>query len=243
MKKLYYIHIGKCGGTTLWRQIQSNKNFITKYDKIERIHIRKPPIDRTADYIIVIRNPTSRALSAFNWRYFLVVEDGCQRNRFPGEYSVLRRYGNLNNLAEKLFTNDVLNTQVASDFECIHHLKENIHFYLGKIMKNIYDHQVLTVFAQESLDHDISTYLNVGNSLAENRFANQVPSYKLNLSTAAAHNLKRYLKKDYECIEELMKIRPTPHAPIEVLLRQMSLATCAITKGAKFLLSVTATYN
>lgn len=52
-----------------------------------------------ASYLVVVRNPISRTLSAFNWRYKLVVEQDAQRHRFPGEYEALSRHGSLNSLA------------------------------------------------------------------------------------------------------------------------------------------------
>ena len=54
-------------------------------------------------YIIIVRGPISRAISAFYWRYKLVVQTGEQRNRFPGEFEILQKYQTLNRIAENLY--------------------------------------------------------------------------------------------------------------------------------------------
>lgn len=65
---LVYIHIGKCGGVTLSQAIDSSEILNKKFKKITKVHVFKPPILRKASYMILVRNPISRVLSAFNWR-------------------------------------------------------------------------------------------------------------------------------------------------------------------------------
>ena len=52
--------------------------------------------------MIVIRNPIDRFISAFNWRYKLVVLDKTQEERFVGEKNTLIKYSRVNNLSENI---------------------------------------------------------------------------------------------------------------------------------------------
>lgn len=54
--KFAFIHVGKCGGTLLKMSLE----------KMETIHMRKPNIASNTGYILWIRNPINRFVSAFN---------------------------------------------------------------------------------------------------------------------------------------------------------------------------------
>ena len=81
---LIYVHIGKCGGSSLWQVIPDSPLLKKRFNNVTKVHISKPPIFNKASYLIVLRNPIKRAISAFNWRYKLVVERSLQRTRFEG---------------------------------------------------------------------------------------------------------------------------------------------------------------
>ena len=131
--ELVYIHIGKCGGSSLRKAITDSTIVKERFERVHYVHINKPPVLKNARYLIVIRNPIQRAISAFNWRYKLVVEDEVQRNRFEGEWEVLKKYGTLNNLAAALYVDQVLDLNVSNQFQIIHHLKENISFMTAHV--------------------------------------------------------------------------------------------------------------
>ena len=124
------MHIGKCGGRTLWDALKSSTS-TAGFANLYHVHIDKPPVLKHAKYAIVIRNPIQRAISAFNWRHKLVVQEKKQIRRFKGEYDALVKYGNINKLAESLYVGDELELQASRDFLTIHHLKEDVNFYLG----------------------------------------------------------------------------------------------------------------
>jgi hypothetical protein len=66
MNNLVVIHIGKCGGSTVVTELRSNNiNF-------ENIHVRNVKYEVNKTYVIIIRNPIQRFISAFNWRHYLV---------------------------------------------------------------------------------------------------------------------------------------------------------------------------
>lgn len=186
--KFTLIHIGKCGGSTLEKHFQTNK--IT----FDNVHIRKPIYNTRAKYIILIRNPIQRFISAFNWRYKLVVEDETQKNRFRGERQVLTYYKTANNLAENIGSFNI-------DETYIHHIKENIHYYLGDILKNCKKENIACVLTTENLDKDMKQHFGFENTIHEKNN----PMDK-QISESAYTNLKQYLHKDYECIDALYKL-------------------------------------
>jgi hypothetical protein len=100
---LQYIHVGKCGGRSLWEAIKVSPVISARFSVVHKVHVRRPTRRRGDRYLITVRNPISRALSAFNWRSWLVVETENQASRFPDERRILKHYGNLNNLAAGLY--------------------------------------------------------------------------------------------------------------------------------------------
>ena len=215
---LIHVHIGKCGGASLKRALSESPKLKCQYDRVQKVHINKPPICKNAHYLVVVRNPIQRAISAFNWRYHLVVEDGIQSDSFTGEYDILRKYKTLNNLGEALYVKQALSEQVAADFEKIHHLHERISFYLTDLIAKVNPEQIRFVLAQESLDSDIESTLQVQNEHQIHKHGDTVAAQKKQLSAMAYTNLKRYMRDDYRALEKLLSICNTCGAGDEVLL-------------------------
>lgn len=204
---LIYIHIGKCGGSSLWDAIQRSPVVNDQFKTTHKIHIKKPPILQKARYLIVVRNPIERAISAFNWRYKLVVEDEVQVNRFKGEYDILLEYKSLNAMAEALYDTDgELNLRTNRQFRTIHHLKESIAFYLTDLLSHLYPEQLFAVLATETLDQDIANALQIGSVPKNHSNKDSVQSEKLWLSNSAKLNLHRFLADDYVCVEKLLHL-------------------------------------
>ena len=191
-----------------------NKRFRT----LTKIHVCKPPIVKNASYSIVIRNPIKRAISAFNWRYKLVVEDAVQKNRFKGEFEVLCKYKTLNKIAEKLYIGNDLDYEVANEFKEIHHLKENISFYLKPLLDEICNDQIFAVFATESLDKDIFQLLGLKNDLYIHHNAIKTSGEKKYLSDLSYRNLKKYLCEDYQYLEKLINMNNSSSVRADLLL-------------------------
>ena len=183
------------------------------------MHVEKPLILKKAKYLIVIRNPIKRAISAFNWRFYLSEKDEAQRQRFDGEWEILNKYKMLNNLAEELYVNDVLNMEVSKEFQKIHHIKQNIAFYLSELLSNITSDQIFCVISTETIYEDIINHLKVTDvkKFYENgKFTNDTKKY---LSENAYNNLKRYLHDDYRCIEKLLNLKESTVCDRSILLK------------------------
>ncbi len=195
---IVFIHIGKCGGSSVREDLKREKfNFTEK-------HISRVKFEKNKNYIIIIRNPISRFVSAFNWRYKLVVEDGVQENRFEGEKVILKKFKTANNLAENIYNLEnelVLNFQ--KDEFYIHHIKEDINYYLGDFLKKCKKENIMAVLATETLSEDVKHHFNF--ELTSHLKYNKKEGRNY-LSDIAVKNLKEYFKKDYECIEKLNEL-------------------------------------
>ncbi len=208
------IHVGKCGGSTLRGAIKHSKKV-----KITGVmHIRKPFATKQ-NFYIVLRDPISRCISAFNWRYKLVVEDRKQHDRFDGEHEILSKYKTLNALAEKLYDDTgKLDKEIASDFERIHHLHERISFYLEDFLKEVNERRIKGVFMQETLNDDIQEILGVAPEEINTSKQHKTNS-GLTLTTAGKRNLVRYIQSDYQCI---LKLYQYGHIKEETMLKIFS---------------------
>lgn len=192
------IHIGKCGGRTLKNGL---KNAVRNSD-VHVVHIKKPIYRSDLKYIIIARSPLSRLHSAFRWRYKLVVTDGTQRDRFKGEYDVLVKYGSLNCLAEALYNEDgTANTTAHQEMRMIHHIKEDISFYLDDLLKKCHPSQIMSVLMQENLDEDILRVFGYRNKLRKHMNPSLVEN--TTFSAIGLKNLMVYLSKDYEVLMKL----------------------------------------
>lgn len=221
-RTLLFVHIGKCGGASLEKELRGSPLIQREYRRILNVHIRKPPTSSTADYVIVVRNPIARALSAFNWRYYLTVEQQSQRRRFPGEYRILSKYGNLNNLAEALFEEGVLVEEVANEFESVHHLRENISFYLDELLGSVKASQIFAVFTTEFLDQEMQQILGSTPTNRVHEHKSRTSAHQNNLSDRAIKNLSRYLAADFQAVEELCDMAEIEAVKRETLLRYRS---------------------
>jgi len=217
--KFRIIHIGKCGGSTL--RVEFKKHKI----KYKEIHVRKFEWKNStkSPYIITIRNPLSRFVSAYNWRYYLNFDEEDykenQSHRFHGEKKFLKKYNTSNALAEALYDdNGVQQIDFVRPSNYVHHLKEDIHFYLKDLKedyKNIYG-----VVATETMAADMKRLFGI--ELAEHSKDNgSRKKYSKFLSEKAKRNLLRYYQKDFEDINKLHRMNLLTSEQYEKLTKVM----------------------
>lgn len=127
---LFVVHVGKSGGTFTRKILNMSPILQLQFSTVRVVHAIKAPLHKESRYLILVRDPISRSISAFNWRYSKVVLGG-EPGRFPNEARVLSRYESLSNLAENLYSEGTLNRSVDRDFRSIHHLRENISFHIA----------------------------------------------------------------------------------------------------------------
>ena len=192
------IHIGKSGGRTVRDGI---KNAVRNHVDHE-VHIRQPVYRHDLNYVVVARAPIPRLESAFRWRHKILLDDGNQRDRFQGEYDVLKRYSSLNAIAEKLYDDKgVADPEAHGDIKKIHHIRENMSFYLRDLLSLCSPEQIVAVLMQESLDRDIERVFGYENLLRKHR--NDENSSGSHLSEHAISNLRRCFYSDFEALIKL----------------------------------------
>jgi len=171
------IHIGKCGGSTVSNAVRGFKVM----HLVEGI-----TNDPKNNYVIVIRNPVERFISAFNWRYHLVVDLCQQKDKYPGEKQLLTEYKTVNKLAQNIDT--------FSGY--IHHIHEDIYYYL----KDFEFRDNVKIITTENLVNDC---LELGIHIHKHLKRNKKETF---LTQQERENLKKYLFKDYEIIERMRGI-------------------------------------
>lgn len=192
------VHIGKTGGSSLFKSLK----ILNLFDKYKVVHVRKVIFRKDLKYIILIRNPITRAVSAFNYRYKNLVTLQRNEDRYFNEKIILEKYKSLNNMAENLyFKNGQLSKKVSIEFKSIHHLNEDINFYLKDLLKKCSSKQIVSVIAQENLYEDALKTFNI--KCYEKEKVSVVPLNKVNLKDIAIYNLRKYLNKDYLQIQKL----------------------------------------
>jgi len=202
--KFHIIHIGKCGGSTLRKEFKKHKI------KYEEIHVRKFKWDNSSSmpYIITIRNPLGRFISAYNWRYYLNFdeedENSNQAHRFHYEKKFLKKYNTANSLAEALYDDyGVQQVNFSRHEDYVHHLKEDIHFYLKDLKEDFTN--IYGVVATETMADDMKRLFDI--ELTKHSKDNgSRKKYSKYLSEKAKRNLLRYYQKDFEDINKLHRM-------------------------------------
>ena len=200
---MQFVHIGKCGGSTISSLIKRSSFVSQNYSSYCISHINGVRVDLDCDYLLCIRNPIERAYSAFEWRRKLVLIDKLpgQVGRFPGEAKVLRSYGSLGEIARRLYRTDGrLDQAVARDYGLIHHLRESISFYCEPLLSVVCPKNIIGVICQEFLREDCLRILGVGPEKLRERSNDSRRPLDKDLDATAIKNLRRFLVKDYQCL-------------------------------------------
>ena len=190
---LVIIHIGKCGGSTLLKELDLNKI------KYELVHVAKVKYDPNKKYLIIIRNPIQRFISAFNWRYYLVCDSKIQENKYMNEKNILNKYNNIDKLCHELRVNKNIFNGSRNSYNYIHHLKEDINFYLEYFIDICPKDNLLGVICTETLKVDLKNIFNIDLNVHDKNN----DKYKKNINNMNYKILKDYLHKDYLIIDKM----------------------------------------
>lgn len=218
---IIFIHIGKTGGTT-----------IESIFRFKKVHINRPKVIPGKKYIISIRNPIHRFVSAFNmWSTVInkpppklkninvdnfVIDNYVYERKENDGFYVSENYDNLikyfktpNSLAESLSSNDpVVKRKALKLFNDPHqHIYKNISWYLnnGEFVKKNYKN-ILYVVKQETLDQDVDNLKKIlntnGRYIKNNKRVNN--NKDTYLSPLAIKNLLKFYKEtEYKTLETL----------------------------------------
>ena len=206
-RKLVFIHPGKCGGSTIRHCIETS-GFREKYclddDGYTHSHTRQIAFRRNTDYIIALRNPLRRMVSAWNWRKHLVFERGV--SPIADEEYVLKEFITLNNLAKELYdSNGRVNVDLLEKINVVGHFSRGINFHLYRVAKHLHPFNSHAI-CQERLSDDLLTLgMRVKKRLKEHQ--SNVSKEDLLLEEVAAENLVKAFSKEYRCIDLLYERR------------------------------------
>jgi hypothetical protein len=194
-----FIHIGKCGGSTirsLLKKYNFNFNVIHVYEREEYKSCKK--------YLIALRNPVERFVSAFYWRKYLASTS--QKNSFRGEYEFFQKYPTIESLIQDDIT--ILKKQY------VHHLKEDIHYYLGDFFNQCNPSNIIGIVCTKNLNKDIE---NIFDIKVEGLHEKNNSKRKKELKEEYREFLKKYLHKDYLIIEKLNNLKLLSMEQYEIL--------------------------
>ncbi len=192
-----FVHLGKTGGSSVISALKNNGfNF-------EVVHIQKVIFDASKKYVLLIRDPIERFISAFNWRYYLLIDaDRRKWNKntktaSKNELELLLKYKTPNLLAE-----NIQNFNFDKDY--IHHINENYEFYFHDFLSKFNKNSIYGVMRTESLQSDFESLFGIKDLLPNEK---QNISYNKQLSKTAFCNLLTFLEKDYIVYKSLLNIR------------------------------------
>ena len=233
------IHVGKCGGSSV-------KSVLP--DTYKTLHATRPALGQNGKYVVVIRNPIDRFVSAFYHMYsaYSVCDTVNQEalNHIEKNTQRFNLYKTANGLAEAIYdeegklnidahhlitrddlpsvgiyikadsgtTKTLIKTHTIMDLvndegietnqHMDNHLGMNIAWYIEDLIKN-QPESIVGVIRCEHIHGDVLSVL--GFECKERRNSHTLHDnwgkpYDDTLSDKAVNNLKRYLKKDYECL-------------------------------------------
>lgn len=217
-----FIHIGKCGGT-----------YINSLLKIKEYHLTN--IYNPNEYFIIwIRNPLKRFVSAFNHSYDIINTDTCKLNidnltldnclapirikfKMTHDYTFSKRYdylinyfSNPNKLAESITSDNIEIRNMANELmNCeLEHMYKGIGWYLhnGKFIEENHK-KILFVGCQENMKKDVDDLSKIIMPINDtNKKIRENKSSNIYLSDIAIKNLLNFYKDtDYKTLEILHK--------------------------------------
>lgn len=227
-----FIHVGKCGGTSICRSFFESKIGIREY------HLKKPPLDESQMYFICIRDPTKRFVSAFNHAKEILNFDtssihpakltlnNCPapakiRNRirrgfaFEPEYDhLVSQFPTANDLAESL-TSSNPNTAAAA-IRLMRHPTEHIFKSIGWYLDNgawveKFHQNLLFVGCVENMESSFNSLLerlNISNDPPVKLVTSRVGEMSLSkeLTSVGKANIKAFYRDtDYAAIRVMHK--------------------------------------
>ncbi len=201
-KQLVIIHIGKCGGGSIADAVK--KGLIGA----ELVHVEKPKYVNSNQYVILIRDPVSRFISAFNWKMFrCTTAEGMRYQGMPkpkdkDEIAGYKYWKSIGNFADNLYNDKgVINPIALKLIKASNHLKFDISFYIRDLLPFL-SKDNCQVIRCEYFDKDVKNILGIS-SIGNEKHVYNKEQFDSHVSAKGRRNLRRLLEKDYACFRKL----------------------------------------
>lgn len=215
------VHVGKCGGTSAATELRGH-GF-----RFDHVHMRRPEVGPERRYVVLVRDPIARFVSAFNWRRHLIAEaslttpaDPVGRIRHEAERSLLALFTDVNQFAEALVPNRGYDVSPAlTMMQVIGHVPQGFGWYLDGLLRRIDPGQLLGVVQLERFAADIERLFGFAPTARRNA---QAGSSAPSLSPLGLANLTRVLAAEYETLNELATLARRAGVPMAIEYRPAS---------------------
>ena len=214
-QQLFLIHIGKCGGSSLRRAVAESRVVKNKFTGVRRFHFEEPFFSDSAEYLVAVRNPISRIVSAYNYRRQSLIRGGEEKRK--GERQTFEKFQSLSQLAENLYMGGEPNEEVFRHLRSIHHIgDESFSYYLSPLLERLESRHLFGIIAIESFVEDSRRILAVSPPHRRKTAVDSVggPS---SLSSLAKSNLRLALAEDFRILDQLLGLERPSRARVGLL--------------------------
>ncbi len=215
------VHVGKCGGTSAATELRKHGFFF------EHVHLRRPQVGSERRYVVLVRDPVARFVSAFNWRRHLIAEgslaapeDPIARLRHEAERTLLTSFADVSSFAEALVPKPGYDVSpILTMMQVIGHVPQGFAWYLDGLLRRIEPGQLLGVVQMERFAADIERLFGFVPVARRNAHAgSQAPP----LSPLGLANLSRVLAPEYDTLAELSALARRTGTPMSIEYRPAS---------------------
>lgn len=209
------VHVGKCGGTSAVTELRA-KGF-----RFDHVHLRRPEYGPERRFVVLVRDPVARFVSAFNWRRHLIAEgsqavpaDPVGRLRQEAERSLLSLFTDSNAFAEALVPTPGYEVSPAlTMMHVVGHVPQGFSWYLDGLLRRVDPGQLLGVVTQERFAADMERLFGFVPVARRNAHAGSTAPP---LSPLGLANLTRLLAPEYETLAELATLARRAGKPMSV---------------------------
>ena len=211
------VHVGKCGGSSIVAELQ-DRGF-----RFEHFHLRRPLAGADRRYVVLVRDPVARFVSAFNWRRHLLENDllpvACSadpiaRLRHRAEREFLASFDGVNAFAERLVRTGEHDVSVLTTLmQLVGHVPQGFAWYLDDLLDGIAPAQLAAVIATERLADDFEAVFGFRPVAERNR---HYASRGTELSVQGRANLAREFAVEYRTLDRLADLARRAGVPMSV---------------------------
>lgn len=211
------VHVGKCGGGTVVQELGPRGY------RFEQFHLRRPVAAAGRRFVVLVRDPVARFVSAYNWRSHVMRDDSLPGFRSPNPVERLRHetermflalFPDVNAFAESIAAHGAWDVSPGTTLmQLIGHVPQGFGWYLDELLDRIDPGQLLGVIATERFADDFEALF--GFRPTASRHRNDAPLSKT-LSPAGRANLVRQFAGEYRTLARLADLARQSGRPMSI---------------------------